>query len=150
MPNRELTENRPKGPRARRAGCLRASGCVLTVLGLLLVVFGAFVMAVSEQSFHERLAQNDSIMERYYQDTARIHVQVRELQEQARNLMSRGDTLAALALEDSIAEVEALPDGIVRGFNIGGAFGLFLVFAGLVPLAVGIVLGVVAFIRKRK
>ena len=126
------------------------TGRLIIIFSLLVIMFGVFIIVISEHGFNEKLKQNDVIMERYYQDTARINAQVKELEQQQMQALAEGDSLIASMLEDSICVVTELPPLAVQGFNIGGAFGMFFVMVAVPILIVGIVLLIVARYKKRK
>ena len=135
----------PKKP----SGCWLWSGCLLTVISVVLIVITIFLIFDAEEHLDERRAEYAASTKEYEEalmayeaDSARLHAQYQRIEKEIEAAKLRNDSNAVWALEDSLllyAEPEYHPRGAI-GFNIAGAFYLLFIVFLLIPLVIGIVL----------
>ena len=147
-----METNYPQQPQKKHgflSGCLGIGGGVLTVVGLLMVVFGVFLTYICIDGVDSKRAESDARWAEYVADSAYINSQYRKFEQLQAEAYERGDSLAMAELEDSLAMYQE-PELFHGGENIGAAFGIAFIVIGLVPLAIGIVMLVIAYMNSKK
>ena len=106
------------------SGCWWLSGCLITVVSLLLIAVCVGVVVSSEKELDRKRAEYAASVEEY---------------EKAMEAYE-ADTV-------NVEKPEFVPRGVI-GVNIGAAFFVLFAFAMLVPLAVGV--GLLLYYRRRR
>ena len=147
-----MENNVPQQPQKKGGilkGCLGIGGGVLTIVGLLMVVFGAFLTYICVEGVDAKRVESDARWAEYVADSANINTQYRKFEQLQAEAFERGDSLVVAELEDSLAMYQE-PATFHGGENIGAAFGIAFIVIGLIPLAIGIAMLVSVYISSRK
>jgi len=146
-------------PVKKPSGCLKASGCLLTVGSVLFILLCILLTFDAEEKMDENRAEyaastkeyEDALMA-YEADSAHLHAEYQRIQGLIKQAEAKGDSLLVANLTDSLAlydEPVWEPRGHI-GFNIAGAFYLFFALCALIPLLIGLILLILHRRRKRK
>ena len=146
-------------PKKRPNGCLKFTGCLLTVGSVLFIVLCVCMIFVSEDKMDENRAEYAASYDEYQQamdaydaDSVHLRAEYRRIEQAIAVAEEQGDSALAASLTDSLA-LYAEPEYVRRGaigFNIGGAFFFLFACCAIVPLLIGIVLLVNYRRSKRK
>ncbi len=149
--------NDPIRPVKKTSGCWYRTGCLITVISTLLIVFFVAMIFVSEaemdknrEEYAASHQEYEEALKAYEADSANLKAQYQRIQAEIDSAQARNDTLMMATLEDSLiqySEPEFIPRGAI-GFNIGGGFFLIFALMMLIPLIIGLLL--IAYYRYRK
>lgn len=151
--------NEPIQPPKKPSGCWWMSGCLMTVVSALLIVFTIGLIFDSEKHLDDLRAEYaasnkeyEDAMAAYEADSAHLQAEYQRIQTEIEAAKLRNDSDAVMALEDSLllyAEPEYNPRGAI-GFNIAAAFYVVFIIILLIPLGIGIVLLLYYRYKNRK
>ena len=135
------------------------SGCLMTVVSVLLIILTIGLIFDSEKHLDELRAEYaasnqeyEDAMAAYEADSTHLLAEYQRIQTEIEAAKLRNDSDAVMALEDSLllyAEPEYHPRGAI-GFNIAGAFYVLFIIILLIPLVIGIVLLLYYRYKNRK
>ena len=150
----EITENKKKP-----SGCWWMSGCLITFISGVLMLFFVVMIFSSEDKMDENraeysasIAEYEEAMKAYEADSANLKAQYQRIQAEIDSAMACSDSMRVAALEDSLS-LYAEPEYVQRGatgFNIAGGFFLVLAIGMAVPLIIGLLLLYIYRRKKRK
>ena len=151
--------NEPIQPPKKPSGCWWMSGCLMTVVSVLLIILTIGLIFDSERHLDELRAEYaasnqeyEDAMAAYEADSTHLQAEYQRIQTEIEAAKLRNDSDAVMALEDSLllyAEPEYHPRGAI-GFNIAGAFYVLFIIILLIPLVIGIVLLLYYRYKNRK
>lgn len=146
-------------PVKKPSGCLKGTGCLLTIVSVLFIAFCIAMIFEGERRMDELRAEYtastkeyEDKMEAYVADSAHLHAEYNRIAAAMKEAEAKGDSTLVEALSDSLMLYdEPLYErrGAI-GVNIGAAFFVFFALCALVPLAIGIVILIYYRYRKRK
>ena len=146
-------------PVKKPSGCLNATGWVLTIGSLLFIILCVAMIIEGEKHMDELRAEYtastkeyEDKMEAYVADSAHLHAEYNRIAAAIEEAQSKGDSTLVEALTDSLKlyDEPLFERRGAIGVNIGAAFFVFFALCALVPLALGIVLLVLFWHRRRK
>lgn len=146
-------------PVKKPSGCLNATGWVLTIGSLLFIILCIAMIIEGERHMDELRAEYtastkeyEEKMEAYVADSAHLHAEYNRIAAAIEEALSKGDSTLVEALTDSLKlyDEPLFERRGAIGVNIGAAFFVFFALCALVPLALGIVLLVLFWHRRRK
>ena len=146
-------------PVKKPSGCLNATGWVLTIGSLLFIILCIAMIIEGERHMDELRAEYtastkeyEDKMEAYVADSAHLHAEYNRIAAAIEEAQSKGDSTLVEALTDSLKlyDEPLFERRGAIGVNIGAAFFVFFALCALVPLALGIVLLVLFWHRRRK
>jgi hypothetical protein len=146
-------------PVKKPSGCLNATGWVLTIGSLLFILLCVAMIIEGERHMDELRAEYtastkeyEDKMEAYVADSAHLHAEYNRIAAAIEEAQSKGDSTLVEALTDSLKlyDEPLFERRGAIGVNIGAAFFVFFALCALVPLALGIVLLVLFWHRRRK
>ena len=146
-------------PVKKPSGCLNATGWVLTIGSLLFILLCVAMIIEGEKHMDELRAEYtastkeyEDKMEAYVADSAHLHAEYNRIAAAIEEAQSKGDSTLVEALTDSLKlyDEPLFERRGALGVNIGAAFFVFFALCALVPLALGIVLLVLFWHRRRK
>ncbi len=146
-------------PVKKPSGCLKGTGCLLTVISVLFIIFCIAMIIEGERHMDELRAEYtastkeyEDKMEAYVADSAHLHAEYNRIAAAIEEAQSKGDSTLVEALTDSLKlyDEPLFERRGAIGVNIGAAFFVFFALCALVPLALGIVLLVLFWHRRRK
>jgi C4-dicarboxylate-specific signal transduction histidine kinase len=146
-------------PVKKPSGCLNATGWVLTIGSLLFIILCIAMIIEGERHMDELRAEYtastkeyEEKMEAYVADSAHLHAEYNRIAAAIEEAQSKGDSTLVEALTDSLKlyDEPLFERRGAIGVNIGAAFFVFFALCALVPLALGIVLLVLFWHRRRK
>ena len=146
-------------PVKKPSGCLNATGWVLTIGSLLFILLCVAMIIEGEKHMDELRAEYtastkeyEDKMEAYVADSAHLHAEYNRIAAAIEEAQSKGDSTLVEALTDSLKlyDEPLFERRGAIGVNIGAAFFVFFALCALVPLALGIVLLVLFWHRRRK
>ena len=146
-------------PVKKPSGCLKGTGCLLTVISVLFIIFCIAMIFEGERHMDELRAEYtastkeyEEKMEAYVADSAHLHAEYNRIAAAIEEAQSKGDSTLVEALTDSLKlyDEPLFERRGAIGVNIGAAFFVFFALCALVPLALGIVLLVLFWHRRRK
>lgn len=146
-------------PIKKPSGCLNATGWVLTIGSLLFIILCIAMIIEGERHMDELRAEYtastkeyEDKMEAYVADSAHLHAEYNRIAAAIEEAQSKGDSTLVEALTDSLKlyDEPLFERRGAIGVNIGAAFFVFFALCALVPLALGIVLLVLFWHRRRK
>ena len=146
-------------PVKKPSGCLNATGWVLTIGSLLFIILCIAMIFEGERHMDELRAEYtastkeyEDKMEAYVADSAHLHAEYNRIAAAIEEAQSKGDSTLVEALTDSLKlyDEPLFERRGAIGVNIGAAFFVFFALCALVPLALGIVLLVLFWHRRRK
>lgn len=146
-------------PVKKPSGCLNATGWVLTIGSLLFIILCVAMIIEGERHMDELRAEYtastkeyEDKMEAYVADSAHLHAEYNRIAAAIEEAQSKGDSTLVEALTDSLKlyDEPLFERRGAIGVNIGAAFFVFFALCALVPLALGIVLLVLFWHRRRK
>lgn len=138
-------------------GCLGISGVLLALVGLILLLLSVFGMFATESELDKKRDQYSEWqkeLEEYEADSVK-QARYDEILTQMDQANAKGDSLLMGELEDSLACYAPPTQRGVIGFNIAGAFLMIPAMAGILLLAVGLLVALIFYYlwnreRKRK
>jgi uncharacterized membrane protein len=141
------------------SGCWWLSGCLITVISVLMFTFFIYMIFDSEKTMDKHRAEYtastkeyEDAMEAYNADSVHLRAEYQRILDEIDQAEARHDSVLVESLMDSLdvyAEPMWEPRGHI-GFNIGGAFFLFFALIMLIPLAIGLLLLFIYWYKKRK
>ncbi len=146
-------------PVKKPSGCLNATGWVLTIGSLLFILLCVAMIIEGERHMDELRAEYtastkeyEDKMEAYVADSAHLHAEYNRIAAAIEEAEAKGDSTLVEALTDSLKlyDEPLFERRGAIGVNIGAAFFVFFALCALVPLALGIVLLVLFWHRRRK
>lgn len=146
-------------PVKKPSGCLKGTGCLLTVISVLFIVFCIAMIFEGERHMDELRAEYtastkeyEEKMEAYVADSAHLHAEYNRIAAAIEKAEAKGDSTLVEALTDSLSlyDEPLFERRGAIGFNIAGAFFLVFALCAFVPLAIGIVILLYYRYRKRK
>ena len=146
-------------PVKKPSGCLKGTGCLLTIVSVLFIAFCIAMIFEGERRMDELRAEYtastkeyEEKMEAYVADSAHLHAEYNRIAAAIEEAQSKGDSTLVEALTDSLKlyDEPLFERRGAIGVNIGAAFFVFFALCALVPLALGIVLLVLFWHRRRK
>ena len=146
-------------PVKKPSGCLNATGWVLTIGSLLFILLCVAMIIEGERHMDELRAEYtastkeyEDKMEAYVADSAHLHAEYNRIAAAIEKAEAKGDSTLVEALTDSLKlyDEPLFERRGAIGVNIGAAFFVFFALCALVPLALGIVLLVLFWHRRRK
>lgn len=146
-------------PVKKPSGCLNATGWALTIGSLLFILLCVAMIIEGERHMDELRAEYtastkeyEDKMEAYVADSAHLHAEYNRIAAAIEEAQSKGDSTLVEALTDSLKlyDEPLFERRGAIGVNIGAAFFVFFALCALVPLALGIVLLVLFWHRRRK
>lgn len=146
-------------PVKKPSGCLKGTGCLLTVISVLFIIFCIAMIFEGERHMDELRAEYtastkeyEEKMEAYEADSVHLKAEYNRITAAIEEAQAKGDSTLADALADSLllyAEPLWEPRGAI-GVNIGGAFFVFFALCALIPLLIGVIILIYCHNRNRK
>ena len=136
-------------------GCLGVTGVLMGLAGLVVLLLCIGMMVSSEKELDKKRAEYSEYskeLDEYYADSLK-QKRYNEILDQMDRANERGDSALTVALQDSLRLYAPPEQRGVIGVNIGAAFLMIPAAAGLVMMALGLVIAVVFFClwkRERK
>ena len=144
----------PPQPKNDNKGCRLALGIVgwlLSLAGVAIIVFSFIIIYAGESAQRDREKASKEYYEKYRDRLdAPVNDDSLAVEINDDSLAIVVDDSLTIVAEDSLQTDDEIPPPPPIGFNIAGAFGVFIALIGLIPLIIGIVLILIAYRMKQK
>ena len=152
--------NEPIYTAKKPSGCLMWAGLLLTISSSMLIAFFVYMIGYSEEKMDENRAEY-SAYQTEYEETMKAY-EADSVHRQAEYRRIQAEIEAAAARQDSTENIKVLLDSLRYydkpeyaprghiGFNIAAGFFVVFILFLLIPLAIGIMLLVYHWYKRRK